>query len=594
MTTAIKEEVRRAVTGAAPAADTQKKKKRRKWLTNQRLFQLHGWLGVNLGLLLFVICFSGAFAALSHELDWLANPAIRVTPQAERVSWATIYDNVRRAYPQAYVSSIHSPLGPRFASEAMIATPERQTRRVYINPYTGAIQGDTSYFNVQRFFRSFHMMLFIERTGWLLHGLYIVSFFGFALLFSVISGFLFYKNWLRNLFALRRGKGQRVFWTDLHRLLGVWSLLFSLIISITGIWYFVEMIQFDIGHSWYIPPPTLSAEKLGQHGPTPRPLGVDEYARLAQQALPDLEIKTLSFPAKPDEPVYVDGQTKAWLVRDRASKVYLDPYDGEVIKLQRGEDLAPHYRWVDTADPLHFGDFGGLATKLLWAFLALLLPVSILSGAYISLRRARQVGQTPQPAARHGYAAPTTLTVGLLLWAAYATYHGINEYRPQPAPPLYALGERQVGDWRLSARLEGELQPNGKSVFRFAFSDPERRANYRRMHCRIVLPGDRVDQQTDKLAAVAGDWHELRAEAPTPAQVKDAELQVTITDWSGQESTAAFSLNPAGRQPSPVEMSYRGHALVGANGVVVVVALFTAITLTVIAVWFRAIRWTGW
>jgi uncharacterized iron-regulated membrane protein len=41
------------------------------------LFHLHGWFGVNLGLLLFIVCFSGTVATLSDEIDWFFNPAVR-------------------------------------------------------------------------------------------------------------------------------------------------------------------------------------------------------------------------------------------------------------------------------------------------------------------------------------------------------------------------------------------------------------------------------------------------------------------------------------------------------------------------------------
>ena len=54
----------------------------RQRLPDRLLFRLLGWIGLNLGLLLFFVCFSGTVATLSHEIDWLLNPAIRAAPAA--------------------------------------------------------------------------------------------------------------------------------------------------------------------------------------------------------------------------------------------------------------------------------------------------------------------------------------------------------------------------------------------------------------------------------------------------------------------------------------------------------------------------------
>lgn len=401
-------------------------------LSNKQLFRLHGWLGMNLGLMLFVVCFSGAVATLSHEIDWLMNPAIRVEPppEAQFVSWGTVHDAVRAAHPDWTIDWMTAPLGSRFATEVVVRTPAGPWRRVYVDPYTGEVQGDASYFNVQRFFRSFHRRLFIGDLPWLPDSLYITSFFGFVLLLSAVTGLLFYKKWWRHLFRLRLGKSTRVFWSDLHRMIGVWTLLFALLIALTGVWYFVEEGMQDLDIPIGSPPPRLTAEQLAGYGSAPEPLPLDQLIAAAERAHPAMMPQRLWLPLAPDQPLRVWGQADTWLVRRRANSVAVNPYTAEVMHVQHGHELSPVHRLQDTADPLHFGTFGGLPVKLLWFALGLVLSVAILVGAYLWRLRTLAQGPTYRDGLWNGLSF--ALTAALLALTACRTYDSILAYGPAP------------------------------------------------------------------------------------------------------------------------------------------------------------------
>ena len=60
------------------------------------------------------------------------------------------------------------------------------------------------------------------------------------LFISMTTALFFYKKWWRKLFQLKIGKGRLAFFRSLHRLVGLWSVPFAVLFSITGIWYFVE------------------------------------------------------------------------------------------------------------------------------------------------------------------------------------------------------------------------------------------------------------------------------------------------------------------------------------------------------------------
>ena len=59
------------------------------------LFMIHGWLGLSLGLPLFVICLSGSFAVVSHEIDWLARPFLTGRSTGKRLPRACV-SGIRR------------------------------------------------------------------------------------------------------------------------------------------------------------------------------------------------------------------------------------------------------------------------------------------------------------------------------------------------------------------------------------------------------------------------------------------------------------------------------------------------------------------
>lgn len=357
-----------------------------KLLSNKTLFKIHSWLGLNVGLLLFVICFSGSFAVISNEIDWLLDPAIRIETKNQSYAWEAMYRNLQDAYPGTDISALNqqknsfTEVGDYFAACAYVPHPEKGLLKVHLDPYTGEILGENAFLDVQRFFRSYHSQFFVGIVGD-----FIVMIFAFFLLFSVLTGFLFYKNWFKNLFKLRLKKGLRVIVADSHRLAGVWSLLFALIIALTGIWYLAELVVGIGGSKVLAPsqPEKLSELAIRELGDNPNWVSLDVAVQNAEEAIPNYRVEYVGLPKHPNEYIVMHGQDGNTLTRDRANKVYVNPYSGEVEHVQTAGDLTPLQVTNDIIDPLHFGTFGGLALKILWFIFGIVLSVSILAGTYI-------------------------------------------------------------------------------------------------------------------------------------------------------------------------------------------------------------------
>mgnify|MGYP006285772105 FL=1 len=435
------------------------------WLSNKTLFRWHGWLGLNLGLLLFVVCFSGTIAVFGWEIDWLIDPAMRA--DYDTVNWTAMEDSLQAAYPNHVVTFIQGPRHDGFAAIAYATDPAGRSVKIWVHPETGAVQKRGNFWTVQRFFRSFHRRMFVPNP----FGILWITLFAFVLAGSAVTGILFYKGWYRNLFRWR-WKDVRLFFSDGHRLVGVWSLAFATIMVATGVWYGVDLVAPAPGFD----PGTIEDKDLVERGPTPDMLPLGEQVARAKAAFPGLEPIDI-IPGTAKRATHVRGQAEAWLVRPRANTVRIDPVTGEVLSVQKGTEATVYHRWSNMADPLHFGTFGGLWSQAAWFLFGLLLSSLMLSGGWLwhlrAEKKARAAGAGKHP--RWGYAA-AALPVVVIVGSGVFGYLEVETYYMQRDAPRHVETQRtNVGPW--SVRL---LRMTGGTSempsYRVAFEGPEGRA----------------------------------------------------------------------------------------------------------------------
>ena len=360
--------------GADPTAKAQ---------GSQLWFIWHSWLGVLSGLLLFIVCWGGTFATISYELDWLFNPALQVQAIGETGSLEDIYQSVADTYPNSSIQTVYSPRYSNFAAEVSIRDEENQAKRIYVDPYTLKITGEAPRLNIQRYLRDFHRRLFTGSFGF-----YLICLSSIPLIGSLITSLVFYKRWWRRFFEFKSARTVRTFISNLHRLVGLWALWFVVLISFTGAWYLFERVRSlhiddifsysDVGGASIVPIPIQAYSSSSA-------LSFNELLAIVRETRPDIEIAYISL--NRGGYFYVVGQTDNVLVRNRANKIYLVPQSGEIVYNQYGEDLSAYWYWSNMADPLHFGDFAGLASKFIWFAFGLILSFLSLSGVWLFAKR---------------------------------------------------------------------------------------------------------------------------------------------------------------------------------------------------------------
>ncbi|MFN2288947.1 MAG: PepSY-associated TM helix domain-containing protein [Chromatocurvus sp.] len=337
-------------------------------------FDLHSWAGLKVSLFMFFIAFTGTLAVFAHDIDWLITPEMRVDVADSRVSFGELLDAARTRYPDWTPFYLSEPFEPWFASELIALTPDGERRRIYLDPYRGEVTGDVNWFNAHRILRETHRHLMLPAKI----GVPVVSLLAIPLMISIITSFWIYKRWWKGFFKRPRSGRRRRFWGDLHRLTGVWSFAFLFIIALTSLWYLVESLG---GHA----PPAANMPGGDAERPPAEINGaqLDAMIEKAQHHFPGLDIDNIRFPLNHGQAVALLGQTDVMLVRPRANAIAFDAADGEEVHRNYAGDLSIHQRISEAADPLHFGTFGGLTTRLLWFIFGLGMSALSLTGIYL-------------------------------------------------------------------------------------------------------------------------------------------------------------------------------------------------------------------
>ncbi|MFL6586113.1 MAG: PepSY-associated TM helix domain-containing protein [Luteimonas sp.] len=335
-------------------------------------FDLHSWIGLKLSIFMAFVCLTGTLATISQEIDWLMFSEARVTPTTQHASWGDMTVAVQRAYPQWTLESLSAPHASHFAARAVMRLPDGARRFVWVDPYSGRVTGDTTWFNAQRILRNTHRHLMLP----LKIGVPLVSALAVPLLLTLISSLYIYKRWWRGFLTWPRADRPRRLWGDVHRLAGVWSLWFIAVIALTGGWYLVESLGGGADPAAEI----VLSEPAVATAPADADAIDHAVADVARQ-WPDLQVRGLQDVSA--RSLLLEGEAQAWLVRDRANAVGYDLQDRRMTGQRDGRDMDIHQRISEMADPLHFGTFGGWPVRWLWFVSGVLLTTLSVTGVYL-------------------------------------------------------------------------------------------------------------------------------------------------------------------------------------------------------------------
>lgn len=350
-------------------------------------FLLHGWVGLPVWLIFCAVCLTGTIAVFSHELTWLTNPNARAeNPQNLPTKPATeLIAAVQAEVPGAEIGSV-MVMESYLVNAVIFSAADMPPGIAYVNQYTGKIQELNYGLTFIGFMRALHGWLLFPWQASYSVGYYLVSGMALLMLTSLVTGLVIYKNFWRSFTQpkIRLNQGRKTLLTDLHRLAGVWSIWFLVVMSLTGLWYLVQAVLWQNGVEFYHSAKTLTASEVPASGQkhTP-PYSLQDALVLAKQTLPELQPAYITMPEHNRDLYRISGSGDSILFDTSSYSVAVNPWTGQVTDVHTPDKMGGLEVLSHIADPLHYGTIGGIWTKIIWFLFGLILSGMSITGFMI-------------------------------------------------------------------------------------------------------------------------------------------------------------------------------------------------------------------
>lgn len=360
-------------------------------------FQLHGWVTWPLWVFLAFLFLTGSLAAVSNEVVWLLDPAVRATPapDGQTPAYGAAMEAALAAVPGSSPDYIRQRTG-FLALEVVLWTPGGMTATVLVDPVTAEVRRITTAPLFQDVVRGLHSWLLLPWQDDYSLGYYAVSLTALPLLVAMGTGLVVYKRFWRGYLTprLRVTQGSRIFWGDLHRLAGIWSLWLLALTGITALWFLVQAILWHSHTAYLSEPPDLAEHTVPtQVSAPPARISADAAFAAAQAALPGLRVQWFVWPEHALSPYALWGTGPNPLYNSFSYGAFVNPWTGAVDSTRSPQDHTVLQTLDGLADPLHYGTVGGITTRIIWAVFGLILTALSVSGMILWRRRT-----APKPA----------------------------------------------------------------------------------------------------------------------------------------------------------------------------------------------------
>jgi len=351
---------------------------------------IHKWTSLVSTAFMLLLCVTGLPLIFHHEIGHLTGTEVEAPPMPPGTPMANMDSVVAAAqalHPQRVVQYLFRD--PDETEQWTVSLNDSVTatdgaKYVAVDARTAKVLAqpvfDEGFMYVML---TLHVELFAGLPGKLFLGL-----MGLLMVIAVVSGLVLYAPFMRKLEfgTVRRDRSPRVKWLDLHNLLGIVTLVWVLVVGATGVintwadlvlkfWQFDQLAQMTAPYKT-LPPP----ERLGS---------LEQAMRAAIAREPTMKLGFVAYPgtlfsSAHHYAVFMRGTEP--LTARLFKPVLVDAQTGQVTE---SRELPWYVTALLVSQPLHFGDYGGMPMKVIWALLDLITIVVLASGLVLWTKRRR-------------------------------------------------------------------------------------------------------------------------------------------------------------------------------------------------------------
>jgi uncharacterized iron-regulated membrane protein len=369
----------------------------RKWFRN-----IHLWLGIASGLILFVVCLTGTIYTFNVEIQEIFGKnkyKVEVPPNAGQlpaeklmttamesigkgnIQYIIVSQDKSRAY-QINVKKEAPADGIQKKSDTGIYS--NRGLNILINPYTGEILGahEGPLFDFFRTMYKMHRWLLLDTNI----GRPIVGVATIIFVVLILSGMVIWipkkvKAWKQGLKINFRGNWKRIN-HDLHYSLGFYSSFLLLVMALTGLTWSFEWYKdgfFSIlgvarpVQGAFVQKPIRSAIPTNANSAK---LTVDQLIETANKILPYSGDYRIVMPSNDSATVTMSKTRSGFFAVRGVDKLQLDQYNGDLLSKDLYLDKPLNEKITSSIKAVHTGEIFGPFSKILY-FIACLFATSL-------------------------------------------------------------------------------------------------------------------------------------------------------------------------------------------------------------------------